>query len=372
MSLYSTLGAERNLLDETPEHARLLRARAPGDHATRSSSGLREDRAAGLRSAHAARVCSRRPRAAAGLRAALDRLCRRGRRRRCAAGVNILILSDRGVSPELAPIPMLLATGAVHHHLIREGSRTRCGIVCETGEAREVAHFALLIGYGAGAINPYLAFETIDELVEDGSFVPEELDAEDGASRTTSRPCDKGLLKIVRQDGDLDAAAATAARRSSRRSGSIASSSRAASPARRRASRESATTCSRARRCMRHERAFPDDDFVVPGARSGRPLSVACARRAAHVQPRHRRRSSSTRVRQRRASRTFKEFSQAADDEAERLCTLRGLFRFKFVAGADPARRGRAGQRDREALLHRRDVATARSRSRRTRRSRSR
>src|SRR5690606_34820128 len=86
-------------------------------------------------------------------------------------GVNILILSDRGVDPDLAPIPMLLATGAVHHHLVREGLRTQCGLVCETGEARDVAHFALLIGYGAGAINPYLAFETIAELVEDGTWV---------------------------------------------------------------------------------------------------------------------------------------------------------------------------------------------------------
>ena len=76
-------------------------------------------------------------------------------------GYEILVLSDRGVDIEHAPIPSLLAVSGVHHHLIREGMRTKVGLVVETGEAREVAHFALLFGYGAAAINPYLAYETI-------------------------------------------------------------------------------------------------------------------------------------------------------------------------------------------------------------------
>ncbi|HEX9047600.1 MAG TPA: glutamate synthase large subunit, partial [Verrucomicrobiae bacterium] len=83
-------------------------------------------------------------------------------------GANILILSDRGVSPELAPIPALLAVSGLHHHLIRTGTRGRCGIVLESGEPREVHHFALLIGYGCSAINPYLAYETIDDLIHEG------------------------------------------------------------------------------------------------------------------------------------------------------------------------------------------------------------
>ena len=77
-------------------------------------------------------------------------------------GVNILILSDRGVGETDAPIPSLLATAGVHHHLVRTGLRTRCALVVESGDAREVHHVALLIGYGAGAVNPYLAFETLD------------------------------------------------------------------------------------------------------------------------------------------------------------------------------------------------------------------
>jgi glutamate synthase (ferredoxin) len=83
-------------------------------------------------------------------------------------GVNILILSDRGVSPELAPLPALLATAGLHHHLIRAGTRSRVGLVLESGEPREVHHFALLIGYGCSAINPYLAYETIADLIQQG------------------------------------------------------------------------------------------------------------------------------------------------------------------------------------------------------------
>jgi glutamate synthase (ferredoxin) len=83
-------------------------------------------------------------------------------------GANILILSDRGVSPEMAPIPALLATAGLHHHLIRNGTRGRTGLVLESGEPREVHHFALLIGYGCSAINPYLAYETIEDLIHEG------------------------------------------------------------------------------------------------------------------------------------------------------------------------------------------------------------
>jgi len=84
------------------------------------------------------------------------------------SGANILILSDRGISSELAPIPALLATAGLHHHLIRNGTRGRTGLVLESGEPREVHHFALLIGYGCSAINPYLAYETIDDLIQEG------------------------------------------------------------------------------------------------------------------------------------------------------------------------------------------------------------
>ncbi|HUZ06353.1 MAG TPA: glutamate synthase large subunit, partial [Candidatus Paceibacterota bacterium] len=85
-----------------------------------------------------------------------------------ADGVNILVLSDRGISEKLAPVPALLAVSGLHHHLIRSGTRTKVGIVLESGEPREVHHFALLIGYGCTAINPYLAFATLDDLIRQG------------------------------------------------------------------------------------------------------------------------------------------------------------------------------------------------------------
>src|SRR5207247_9081459 len=88
-----------------------------------------------------------------------------------AEGYTILILSDRGVNFKLAPIPSLLATAAMHHHLVREGTRNRAALVIETGAEREVTHLALLIGYGAGAVNPYLAFETLDAMIRHGMLV---------------------------------------------------------------------------------------------------------------------------------------------------------------------------------------------------------
>src|SRR5207245_3423752 len=84
------------------------------------------------------------------------------------AGVTILILSDRGADREQAPIPALLASAGLHHHLIRAGTRTRVGLVLESGEPREVHHFCLLLGYGVQAINPYLAYECLNDMIGEG------------------------------------------------------------------------------------------------------------------------------------------------------------------------------------------------------------
>src|SRR5262249_29158985 len=81
------------------------------------------------------------------------------------SGATILMLSDRQVDGDYAPIPSLLATSGLHHHLVREGLRTKATLIVETGDAREVHHYCLLIGYGASAINPYLAFETLDDMI---------------------------------------------------------------------------------------------------------------------------------------------------------------------------------------------------------------
>ncbi len=133
---------------------------------------------------------------AAGLEGALARLCSRAEEA-VTSGYNIIILSDRRVGPDRAPIPALLATAAVHHHLIRKGLRTSVGLVVETGEAREVHHFACLAGYGAEAINPYLAFETLAEQAE---HLPGGIDA-DTAIKRYIKAIDKGLLKVMSKMG---------------------------------------------------------------------------------------------------------------------------------------------------------------------------
>ena len=198
MSLVSTLGAEGNLLDETPEQARMIQLDQPilsNDEIER----FRQIDHPHFRSATLAATFKTNGGLEAALRAALDRL-RHEASEAVRAGANLLILSDRESGPEQIPIPSLLATSAVHHHLIREGLRTRCGIVVESGEAREVAHFALLIGYGAAAICPYLAIETIEELAEEGTFVPPELGAEK-AVENYLKAVGKGLLKIFAKMG---------------------------------------------------------------------------------------------------------------------------------------------------------------------------
>ncbi|HEX7012274.1 MAG TPA: glutamate synthase large subunit [Steroidobacteraceae bacterium] len=112
--------------------------------------------------------------------------------------VNVLILSDRGVTREFAPIPALLAVAGLHHYLIREGLRTRVSLVLETGEAREVHHFALLIGYGVSAINPYLAFETIDAMIRDDRLT--NIDHKT-ACKNFVKAATKGVIKVMAKMG---------------------------------------------------------------------------------------------------------------------------------------------------------------------------
>jgi glutamate synthase (NADPH/NADH) large chain len=131
-----------------------------------------------------------------GMEDALRRLCERAEAA-VHGGYNIIILSDRMVGPDRVPIPALLATAAVHHYLIKKGLRTSVGLVVETGEAREVHHFACLAGYGAEAINPYLAFET---LVAMKSEFPEQVSAKQVVKRYI-KSIDKGLLKVMSKMG---------------------------------------------------------------------------------------------------------------------------------------------------------------------------
>jgi glutamate synthase (NADPH/NADH) large chain len=135
---------------------------------------------------------------AAGMAPALERLCNRAEQA-VHGGYNIIILSDRQMGPDRIAIPALLATAAVHHHLIRKGLRTSVGLVVETGEPREVHHFCCLAGYGAEAINPYLAFDTLIDMHAKGEFPPE-VDRYEVVSRYI-KSIGKGILKVMSKMG---------------------------------------------------------------------------------------------------------------------------------------------------------------------------
>ena len=133
-----------------------------------------------------------------GMKDCIDKLCESAEKS-VLAGENIIILSDRQFGPKRVPIPMLLATSAVHHHLIRKGLRTSVGLVVESAEPREVHHFAVLAGYGAEAVNPYLAFETLIQMHQNGLF-PKEVDEKEVIKRYI-KSIDKGLLKVMSKMG---------------------------------------------------------------------------------------------------------------------------------------------------------------------------
>jgi glutamate synthase domain-containing protein 2/glutamate synthase domain-containing protein 1/glutamate synthase domain-containing protein 3 len=162
----TAIGPERNLLNPEPESCRQIKIKSP-ILSNEEFEKLRHIKSPDFRSATLP-MLFKASEGAKGLENALDNLCRESSRLIKKEGKNFLILSDRGINKDWAPIPALLAVSAVHHHLIREGTRTRTSLLIESGEPREVHHFALLIGYGAGAINPYLAFETLDDMIREG------------------------------------------------------------------------------------------------------------------------------------------------------------------------------------------------------------
>ena len=195
-SMITTIGCEGNLLDSSRDQCRLLRLETP----VITNAECARVKALNQPGLVAKTLSLLFPAAdgAAGMRTRLDAL-RAEASQAIRDGATILVLSDRGVSRDWAALPALLATSGVHHHLVREGTRTRCGIVVETGEAREVQHFALLTGYGAGAVNPYLAFATIDQMQAErivaGDLPREKL------HKNFVKAAGKGLLKVMSKMG---------------------------------------------------------------------------------------------------------------------------------------------------------------------------
>ncbi len=212
MSLATTLGTERNLFDETPEHAHKLILRHP-ILLNRELETLRHI-AHDVFASRTIDITWPVAEGVAGMEQALQRVCAEAQDA-ISQRVNIIILSDRSTGPRRAPIPSLLAVSSMHHHLVREGTRLRAGIILESGEPREVHHFATLIGYGASAINPYLMLETLDELAFKGLIepaangAPPAAPASDGraalapavAAQNVVKAINKGLLKTISKMG---------------------------------------------------------------------------------------------------------------------------------------------------------------------------
>jgi glutamate synthase (NADPH/NADH) large chain len=194
MSLVSFVGGEGNILKDGPEHARVIELPQP----VLTNEDLERLRWVD-RQHFQAKTLSLCFMAEPGrMQRALDRL-RREAEEYVEDGYEVLILSDRPVDSDHAAIPSLLAVSAVHHHLIRKGLRSKCGLIVETGEAREVHHFACLLGFGASAINPYLAFDTIEDMRR-RQTLPERLTTEEARKRYL-KALGKGLLKTMSKMG---------------------------------------------------------------------------------------------------------------------------------------------------------------------------
>ena len=196
MSLTSYIGVEGNILSEVPENCHTLKLSHP-ILSNRDLEKLRRVSRGDLLASTLPTIFSVQD-GERGLKRSLDALCRRASLA-IKAGYTVLILSDRGIDEEYAPIPSLLALTAVHNHLVREGTRTGVALIVESGEPREVMHYSLLIGYGASAINPYLAIETIEDLATSGDIAANI--TPDVAIRNYRKAINKGLLKVFSKMG---------------------------------------------------------------------------------------------------------------------------------------------------------------------------
>ncbi len=190
-----TLGAERNLIHPEPESCRQLRLEIP----ILDNEALEKVRCLDLPGLKATTlpILFAVGEGAEGLEGALSELFWKADHA-IAEGASVLILSDRGICAEMAPIPALLATAGLHHHLIRKGTRTLVGIVVESGEVRDTHHFSLLIGYGAGAVNPWLVFESLEEMIRTGLLSEVDFPT---AVKNILKAAAKGVVKTMAKMG---------------------------------------------------------------------------------------------------------------------------------------------------------------------------
>ena len=194
-SAITTIGSEKNLLTPSAESCHLIELKSPV-LTNEELAKLKSINQSGYKSVTLP-ILYKVANGSKGLEKALKDLFKAASKA-INDGVNILILSDRGLSAKSAAIPALLAVSGLHHHLIREGDRNRVGLVLESGEPREVHHFSLLIGYGCGAINPYLAFESIDDMIHQGLLT--NVDSKT-AYKNFVKSAVKGVIKVASKMG---------------------------------------------------------------------------------------------------------------------------------------------------------------------------
>ncbi len=189
----TTIGAERNLLDPQPESCHLIKLNSPilTNAQLARLQGNSEFKTVTIP------ILFDPTSAVEGMRSTIEAICQEVDEA-ILAGASIIILSDRGIDKNHAPIPSLLAVAGLHHHLIRQGTRTRVGLVLESGEPREVHHYALLLGYGCGAINPYLAFATLGSMIEEGLLVGVD---HQSACKNYIKAATKGVIKVASKIG---------------------------------------------------------------------------------------------------------------------------------------------------------------------------
>ncbi len=326
-SVYTSLGPEVNILEPTPDAARQidldtfvltneqlaklkqLDGNTPGGHGFKAVTIPMVFRAAD---------------GAAGMERALEELFQAAAEA-IRGGASILILSDRGVDAEWAPIPSLLATSGLHHHLVREELRTRVGLVVESGDAREVHHFCLLLGYGASAINPYLAFESLDDMIRQG-MLPPVLTLEK-AVKNYIKAVYKGVVKVMAKMGI-----------STVQSYRGAQIFEAIGLKQEFIDRYFCKTASQVSGIgleevcqevlQHHRRAFPDRTAGPDHLRWGGQFQWRREGEYHLFNP-------ETVFRLQHATRSgrydiFKSYTERVDDQSKRLCTLRGLMEFKF------------------------------------------
>ena len=323
MSTDTTVGPEANMLEPTPDGARQIRLGSPillNEELEKlkhlSDAGLSGFKSVTLPMLFVASEGRR------GLEKALDELCRQANEV-IAQGYGIIILSDRGVDSDTAPIPALLAVSGVHHHLIRQGTRTQVGLVIESGEPREVHHFALLLGYGAAAINPYLAFESLRDMAKNGLLAGVEVDQ---AIKNYCKAVAKGIVKVISKMGISTIQSYCGAQifEAIGLDQDFVDSYFTWTPSR---IGGVGLNVIAEEALMRHRRAFPErginDDLLDEGGQYAyrqrgefhlfnpetiHKLQYACRTNSYEV---------------------FKEYSKLVDSQSRRLCTLRGLMELK-------------------------------------------